>query len=71
MSPLESDAILTFSQTVEQAQAEGGRDLTRYPNVNELYERASGLRPRLALSLDDTDRKEREYFGFTFRSTRV
>ncbi|KDQ17517.1 hypothetical protein BOTBODRAFT_29697 [Botryobasidium botryosum FD-172 SS1] len=58
LSPLESDAILTFSQTIEQAQAEGGRDLTRYPNVNELYEQASALRPRFAMSLDDTGKKE-------------
>ncbi|PFH48290.1 hypothetical protein AMATHDRAFT_65883 [Amanita thiersii Skay4041] len=58
LDPLESDAILTFSQTVEQLQAQGGRDLSRYPGVNELYDKASGLRPKLALSLDDAGRKE-------------
>jgi growth factor-regulated tyrosine kinase substrate len=29
LEPLESDAILTFSQTVEQVQAQGGQDLSR------------------------------------------
>lgn len=56
----ESDAILTFNQTIEQVQAQGGKDMSRYPHVNELYEKANGLRPKLALSLDDTGRKERE-----------
>ena len=60
LEPLEADAILTFNQTVDQVQAQGGRDLSRYPAVNELYDKASGLRPKLALSLDDTGRKERE-----------
>lgn len=61
LAPLEADAILTFNQTIEQVQAQGGRDLTRYPAVTELYDKASGLRPKLALSLDDTGRKEREW----------
>lgn len=58
LQPLESDAILTFSQTVEHVEAEGGRDISRFPAVNELYDKASGLRPKLAMSLDDTNRKE-------------
>ncbi|PPQ78809.1 hypothetical protein CVT25_010678 [Psilocybe cyanescens] len=58
LEPLEADVILTFNQTVEQVQAQGGRDLSKYPAVSELYEKASGLRPKLALSLDDTGRKE-------------
>ncbi|KAJ7222573.1 hypothetical protein GGX14DRAFT_429096 [Mycena pura] len=58
LGPLESDVILTFSQTVEQVQMQGGRDMTRYPAVNELYDKANSLRPKLALSLDDTGRKE-------------
>ncbi|KAF5385577.1 hypothetical protein D9757_006796 [Collybiopsis confluens] len=58
LEPLETDAILTFSQTVEQVQAQGGRDMSRYPAVNELYDRASGLRPKLAMSVDDAGRKE-------------
>ncbi|KAJ6569478.1 hypothetical protein B0H19DRAFT_1135628 [Mycena capillaripes] len=58
LEPLESDAILTFSQTVEQVQGQGGRDMTRYPAVNELYDKANSLRPKLALSLDDAGRKE-------------
>lgn len=61
LAPLEADAILTFNQTVEHVQAQGGRDLSRYPAVTELYDKASGLRPKLALSMDDTGRKEREW----------
>ena len=61
LAPLEADVILTFNQTVEQVQAQGGRDLSRYPAVTELYDKASGLRPKLALSMDDTGRKEREW----------
>ncbi|KAI0809108.1 hypothetical protein BC629DRAFT_1482057 [Irpex lacteus] len=58
LEPLEEDAILTFSQTVEQLQQQGGRDLSRYPAVTELYDKASGLRPKLAMSLNDAGRKE-------------
>ncbi|KAF8824077.1 hypothetical protein HHX47_DHR9000034 [Lentinula edodes] len=58
LEPLETDAILTFSQTVEQVQAQGGRDMSRYPAVNELYDKANSLRPKLAMSVDDTGRKE-------------
>lgn len=63
LQPLEADAILTFNQTVEQVQAQGGRDLSRYPAVTELYDKASGLRPKMALSLDDAGRKERGSFA--------
>jgi hepatocyte growth factor-regulated tyrosine kinase substrate len=62
LEPLESDAILTFSQTIEQVEAQGGRDISRYPAVNELYDKANSLRPKLALSLDDAGRKERKFF---------
>lgn len=62
LEPLESDTILTFSQTVEQVEAQGGRDISRYPAVNELFDKANGLRPKLALSLDDTGRRESESF---------
>lgn len=62
LAPLESDVILTFSQTIQEVEARGGRDLSRYPAVNELYDKASGLRPKLALSLDDADRKESEFY---------
>ncbi|CDO71741.1 hypothetical protein BN946_scf184920.g25 [Trametes cinnabarina] len=58
LEPLEADAILTFNQTVEQLQAQGGRDISRYPAVTELYDKASALRPKLAMSLSDTTRKE-------------
>jgi growth factor-regulated tyrosine kinase substrate len=61
LAPLEADAILTFNQTVEHVQAQGGRDLSRYPAVTELYDKASGIRPKLALSMDDTGSKEREW----------
>ncbi|KAF8555917.1 ubiquitin binding protein [Imleria badia] len=58
LEPLESDVILTFSQTIEQVQSQGGRDMSRYPAVSELFDKANGLRPKLAISLDDTGRKE-------------
>ena len=57
----ESDTIMTFTQTVEQAQHDpNGRDISRYPTLNQLYDQANGLRPRLAMSLDDTSRRESE-----------
>ena len=62
LQPLESDVILTFSQTVHDIEERGGRDLSRYPAVNDLYDKANGLRPKLALSLDDSDRKESMLF---------
>ncbi|PCH33168.1 ubiquitin binding protein [Wolfiporia cocos MD-104 SS10] len=55
---LETDAILTFNQTVEQVQNQGITDLSRYPAVTELYDKANALRPKLAMSLSDTTRKE-------------
>jgi len=58
LEPLEADAILTFSQTVEQLQSQGGRDISRYPAVTELFDKANSLRPKLAMSLSDTGRKE-------------
>ena len=59
----ESDTIMTFTQTVEQAQHEpNGRDISRYPTLNQLYDQANGLRPKLAMSLDDTSRRESEFF---------
>jgi growth factor-regulated tyrosine kinase substrate len=61
LDPTESDAILTFSQTIEQVQSEAGRDMSRYPAVNEMYDKANSLRPKLALSLSDAGRKEGAY----------
>ncbi|KAL1725296.1 vacuolar sorting-associated protein Vps27 [Schizophyllum commune] len=58
LEPLEEDAILTFSQTVEAVHAQGGRDMARYPAVGELYNKAVGLRPKLAMGLEDAGRKE-------------
>jgi growth factor-regulated tyrosine kinase substrate len=57
---------LTFSQTIEQVEAQGGRDISRYPAVNELYDKANSLRPKLALSLDDAGRKERKFLSDLF-----
>ncbi|EIW86229.1 ubiquitin binding protein [Coniophora puteana RWD-64-598 SS2] len=57
LEPLEADVIMTFSQTVEHVQAQGG-DMSRYPAVNELYDKANALRPKMGMSLDDTGRKE-------------
>jgi growth factor-regulated tyrosine kinase substrate len=64
LEPLESDVILTFNQTVEQVQAQNRPDVARYPAVNELYNKASSLTPKLAMSADDAGRKERESLGF-------
>ena len=61
LQPLESDVILTFSQTIQDLEAQGGRDLSRYPAMNELYDTVNGLRPKLAFSLDDKDKKESGY----------
>ncbi|KAL1741694.1 hypothetical protein HDZ31DRAFT_44889 [Schizophyllum fasciatum] len=58
LEPLEADAVLTFSQTVEQVHAQGGRDIARYPAVGELYNKATSLRPKLALGIEDAGRKE-------------
>jgi len=55
---LESDTIMTFSQTIEQVQAQGGGDMSRFPAVAQLFDNANNLRPKLARSLDDTGRKE-------------
>jgi len=61
LHPREEDAILTFNQTVQDAQAQGTSDLSRMTNVHELYDRSNALRPKLALNLDETGRKERMY----------
>jgi hepatocyte growth factor-regulated tyrosine kinase substrate len=58
LAPLESDTIMTFSQTIEQVQAQGGRDVSRSPAVAQLFDNANNLRPKLARSLDDAGRKE-------------
>ena len=59
----ESDTIMTFTQTVEQAQHDSsGRDISLYPSLSQLYDQANGLRPKLAMSLDDTSRRESERF---------
>ncbi|VDC07032.1 unnamed protein product [Peniophora sp. CBMAI 1063] len=58
LSPLEADTIMTFSQTVETLAAQGGRDLGRYPALGELREKAAGLRPKMAVGLEDAGRKE-------------
>ncbi|TDL22304.1 ubiquitin binding protein [Rickenella mellea] len=58
LSPYESSAILEFSQTVEAAETSGGRDLSRYAGVSEMYDKAQGLRPKLVLALGDAERKE-------------
>ena len=47
LAPLEAGAILSFNQTVDQVQAQGGRDLSKYLAVSELYDKASGLWPKL------------------------
>ena len=61
LDPRETDAILTFNQTIADANLQGGSSLSRISNAHEMYDRANSLRPKLALSLDDTDRKERGF----------
>ena len=51
----------TFSEVIQDLEAQGGRDISRYLAMNELYNRANSLRPIFALSLDDTDKKEIRY----------
>ena len=58
LAPSESDTIITFSQTIEQVQAHGGGNMSRYPEVTQLLDNANNLRPKLARSLDDAGRKE-------------
>lgn len=57
LAPQESDTIMTFNQTVSDAQTYGLKDMRQ---THELYTRANTLRPKLTMSLDDTERKERE-----------
>ncbi|KAH6905797.1 vacuolar protein sorting-associated protein 27 [Coprinopsis sp. MPI-PUGE-AT-0042] len=57
LDPMESDTVLTFNQTVEQVESQGGRDLSQFPAVTAMYDKANNLRPKMALSLDDTTRK--------------
>ncbi|CAE6459425.1 unnamed protein product [Rhizoctonia solani] len=54
LDPREEDAILSFNQTIEQA----GSGAPIGPQVADLYERASVLRPKLVRSLDDASKKE-------------
>ena len=58
LAPLESDAIMSFSQTVAEAQTYGMRDLRQ---THELYRRATASQPKLTRSLDDTEKKERKW----------
>lgn len=52
---------MTFSQTIQEANARGTRDLVRYPGVGELFKRADELRPKMATDLEDTVGKERTF----------
>ena len=60
LTPRETDALLTFSQTIEQAARQGEPDLRRYPHAHELYANASGLRGKLGDGLNEAGRKECE-----------
>jgi growth factor-regulated tyrosine kinase substrate len=55
LNPQESDAILTFNQTVMAGTVQDPR------RVHELSNRAEAHRPKLTRSLDDAGRKEREF----------
>ena len=54
LNPHESDAILTFNQTVMFGTVQDPR------RVHELSDRAEAYRPKLTKSLDDAGRKERK-----------
>ena len=56
LNPHESDAILTFNQTLMSGSVQDPR------RVHELSDRAEAYRPKLTRSLDDAGRKERESF---------
>lgn len=56
LAPVESDAIMSFNQTVAEAQTYGMRDLR---TTHDLYRQATASQPKLTRSLDDTERKER------------
>jgi growth factor-regulated tyrosine kinase substrate len=56
----ESDAIMTFSQTVEAAQSRGTSDLVRNKGVGDLYHHTSTMKPKLQRSLDDAGRRQRQ-----------
>jgi growth factor-regulated tyrosine kinase substrate len=58
LAPMESDAIMSFNQTVADAQTYGMRDLRQ---THDLYRRATASQPKLTRSLDDTEKKEREW----------
>jgi growth factor-regulated tyrosine kinase substrate len=53
---------MTFSQTIEQVQAQGSGNMSRFPEVTQLLDNANNLRPKLARSLDDAGRKEGTLF---------
>ncbi|KAG8834186.1 Vacuolar protein-sorting-associated protein 27 [Serendipita sp. 400] len=55
LAPLESDAIMSFSQTVAEAQTYGLRDLRQ---THDLYRRATTYQPKLTRTLDETEKKE-------------
>ncbi|CUA71368.1 Vacuolar protein sorting-associated protein 27 [Neurospora crassa OR74A] [Rhizoctonia solani] len=54
LDPREEDAILSFNQTIEQAST----GVPVGPQAADMYERASVLRPKLAMSLNDASKKE-------------
>ncbi|CAE6389706.1 unnamed protein product [Rhizoctonia solani] len=54
LDPREEDAILSFNQTIEQAST----GMPVGPQAADMYERASVLRPKLAMSLNDASKKE-------------
>lgn len=56
LNPYESDAIITFNQTVMSGTVQDPR------RVHELSDRAETYRPKLTRSLDAAGRKEREPF---------
>lgn len=56
----EMDDVLKFSQAVTDAESNGTFSGRHSNDVSQLLDKATRVRPKMALSLDDTDRKQRE-----------
>jgi growth factor-regulated tyrosine kinase substrate len=55
----EADAVLSFNQAVEYAETNGSFSGRQSQDVSQLFDKASRVRPKIAMSLDDTHRKHR------------
>lgn len=62
----EMDDVLRFTQAVDDAGSSGTFSGRHSHDVSQLLDKASRVRPKMALSLDDTHRKQRKQFNSTF-----